>query len=315
MAKIEKLEDRHRSDRLAANLALAAAEDGKPGEDCLDAEQLADIAAGLCTPEQRQKAIAHFASCQACYDSWVAVSFSLAAMERGTASPRKSLLTGRNLGYLGSAFAVAVSVAVFLNVRQEPLEHQFSPVPAQQESSLSTKATDFAMEKEEAGDGAADRVMVQETAVQGQRVQADSAEPQVREAAGGGQELPDAGKEKVADYAAVQRSAETPSGARGAGTPQGAAAPSGERPGPEAWLEAIQEACLGPAGDPAVWQSLHAEGKELLARSAEGDGSAESRQERIADVVNLLAAMDSEEQIAVQCARIRRLLAQEPDTE
>lgn len=120
MANQQQSGGKKRADRLAAQLGLAAADApeaaGKSGK-CLTTEQLADVATGHCTPEERKEALAHFSSCRSCYGAWVSVSLSLVAMESGLERRKRPLLSMRNLGFLGSAMAVAASVVVFFNLQ------------------------------------------------------------------------------------------------------------------------------------------------------------------------------------------------------
>lgn len=133
MARIDRLEERKRADRLTARLGQAAAQDpSEPAGGCLSAEQLADVASNSCSADERKAALAHFAACRACYDAWVGISLSLVAMESGlTRRKRPALFSLRNLSYLGSAIAVAASVVVFLNVRQEVDLSPIAPPPAE----------------------------------------------------------------------------------------------------------------------------------------------------------------------------------------
>ena len=117
MANQQRSDGTKRADHLAAQLGLAAADTPEAAGMCLTAEQLADVATGHCTPEERKEALAHFSSCRSCYDAWVSVSLSLVAMESGLERRRRPLLSLRNLGFLGSAVAVAASVVVFFNLQ------------------------------------------------------------------------------------------------------------------------------------------------------------------------------------------------------
>jgi len=87
---------------------------------CLTPEQLADVATNHCTSEERKAALAHLAICQKCYDAWVGVSLSLVAMESGLGRQKKrSLLSLRNMMYLGSAVAVAAGAMLLFTLRNQ----------------------------------------------------------------------------------------------------------------------------------------------------------------------------------------------------
>ena len=123
--KNERIDTHQKKDALTAQLALAAEEkdqqEAPDSKACLTNEQLASIAMGTSSPEEKKQAMAHFAECKKCYNALVAISFSIASVERSGGTSR-SASTVRNLTWLGSAFAIAASVVVFLNIREVPRE-------------------------------------------------------------------------------------------------------------------------------------------------------------------------------------------------
>lgn len=134
MADIHNLDDQRKKDTLTAHIALGAEEAEEGVGDCLTPEQLTDIAVGGCTAEEKERALAHFSNCKKCYDAWVAISFSIAAVHRGSSRPTRSFGTVRNLTFLGSAFAIAASVVVFLNLKDGPLVQQVASPPAMEQA-------------------------------------------------------------------------------------------------------------------------------------------------------------------------------------
>lgn len=118
MAKIEKLDDYRKGDRLTTHPALGEVEQSQVAGGCLSSDQLADVAAGYCSAEERKAALLHFRSCSTCFNAWVAISFSLAAMESGSPLKKKTpaAIFFRGLVFLVIAFAVAASVVLFVNV-------------------------------------------------------------------------------------------------------------------------------------------------------------------------------------------------------
>lgn len=118
----ERIDTPKKGDAVTAQLALAAEENGQETAGkgaCLTSDQLAAIAMGRSTAEEKEQAMGHFADCKKCYDALVAISFSLASVER-SGSRSRSASTVRNLTWLGSAFAIAASVLVFFNIREVP---------------------------------------------------------------------------------------------------------------------------------------------------------------------------------------------------
>ncbi len=81
-------------------------------KECPSKEELADLAAGLCSSERRESLKQHFTICKTCYDDWVALCFEMAAMSRGS-SQRKLRTFTRILGCLGLV-GVMLVCAIFL---------------------------------------------------------------------------------------------------------------------------------------------------------------------------------------------------------
>lgn len=118
MASIHDIKQHGKGDKLTAHLALGSQENGSDPGECLSSEQITDMVTEQCSDAEKEAALAHFSKCQGCYDSWVAISFSLAALERTSQPVSSPLVSVRNLTYLGSAFAIAASVVVFLNINK-----------------------------------------------------------------------------------------------------------------------------------------------------------------------------------------------------
>lgn len=303
MAKIEKLDDRRKGDSLTARLALAAAEKPEPVGDCLSNEQLADVAAGCCTPEERKAALAHFSSCRKCYEAWVAVSFSLAAMESGLERRRRPLLSLRNLGYLGSAFAVAASVVLFLQIRETP--RQFMAPPAVEKSTESVRQMALPQDK--------DAVLRKETA---------AGEPPASPAAA-------TEKNKAEQPAPGQPVTETTTASESQGEKKSIApaAPSAKRQAPAAmmtdmtqdsakgeaqlpateWLARVERSCREKSyrQDTEGWNRLVGQGK------AAAESGADPRiRGRVTSVQAILAEENAAGGAEEQCRRILQLLAE-----
>lgn len=162
MAKIENIDEKRDGDRLAAHLALAVNQEAKKPEGCLSADQLADMAAHLCTPEERKAAIAHFAECRDCYDEWIAVSLSLVAMDEGSRGWQRPALTIRRLGYIGSALAIAASVVVFINIYRDQSALLMTEPPARLEQVQQAEPQGERLQKSKVGGGASPEELAEE---------------------------------------------------------------------------------------------------------------------------------------------------------
>jgi hypothetical protein len=306
MAKIEKLEEKRKGDKLTAHIGLAAEKKTEPVGECLTPDGLADVATNHCSPEQRKAALAHFASCQKCYNSWVAISFSIAAVHRGEPQPRRSLGSLRNLTYLGSAFAVAASVVVFLNVRDVPLERQMSAPQAESdkraESVISQQSTGRARiendQVQRKSTPSAPQPAVQELKAESSFSRLAPSTVSDREAGGG---LLKNRADTVAEMAIESESVE-----------ENPVADSGvqldETLDRARWLVNVEEACARSvkSGEGGVdWSILVQQGEVLLAEIED----LQDRQQ-IKKVLELLVAGRSPAEEVEQCRRIRALLAE-----
>ena len=115
------------TDRLVAQLALAAT-GRRPEPPCLTDKELADLASGRLQPSQRQKALAHLADCEGCYEAWRAVQ-SVSHLEK----KQLRLLQPRYLKWWGSALAIAASVVIFVQLQEMPLQRQSLLVAGEQD--------------------------------------------------------------------------------------------------------------------------------------------------------------------------------------
>jgi hypothetical protein len=306
MAKIEKLDEKRNGDKLTAHIGLGAEKESEPVGACLTPDELADVATNHCSPEQRKAALAHFSSCQKCYNGWVAISFSIAAVHRGEPQPRRSLGSLRNLTYLGSAFAIAASVVVFLNVRDVPMERQLLAPQVE-----SAKKVESAVVRQSPARARIEKNNVQQKSVPSapkpvaqelkmERRSSSFRTSAVTDAEGGGA-LPENQKDTVAEMRVEPESAT-----------ESMAADSGvqlhEDLDLSAWLATVEEACTSPqaSGEAlAGWQKLVQQGEILLAETGDLPG-----RQQLKGVVELLRGITSPVEEAEQCRRIRALLAE-----
>ncbi len=84
--------------------------------DCPGKEELADMAAGLCSSEQRENIKQHFTTCKTCYEEWMALCFEMAAMGRGSVQKTSLRTFTRILGCLGLVGVVLACVVFFFTI-------------------------------------------------------------------------------------------------------------------------------------------------------------------------------------------------------
>lgn len=310
MAKIEKLDDHRKSDRLTAHLALGAAEPPEVAGGCLSADQLADVATGYCSAEERKAALAHFSSCSQCYNAWVAISFSLAAMESG--SPRKKKTSGviRGFAYLGTAFAVAASVVVFLNVRDTLLETGVVP-PVEK----TTNYLEQMVSEKDKGEVLRKKTVVKETLIS-PPAPAPAVPRQHSESRSVGSSAlmkPDAEEKAMIKTRtpADANEAEMPSSPSVADMETDSAAPQEILSAAE-WLSRIETLCRkkGYQQDLQVWNTLQQQGGQVV-----DTGSDLVLQRKLKAVLGVMKNVDDYGGADEQCSRIVPLLAGDGDTE
>lgn len=309
MAKITKLDDHRKGEKLAAHLALGAAEPSEVSGACLTMEQLADVATGYCSAEERKAALAHFSSCQQCYNAWLAVSLSLAAIENGSTRKKRSLGSIRILAYLGSAFAIAASVVVFLNVRDISLEKGMAPVSKNRAKIMQQMVPEKAEESSARQKTRSGRTTGGSPAPAAPRMKIEdqSTVPSVKMKA---EISRGPAKERIPTVTSESEMAEpAPSSA-------GVVADSVEQDGGRSlteWFSSVEAACRNLSDQKSAqwWGDLREQGQVIL----EGEAN-HVQQERLAAILEAMPAGDnSAAQAGAACRRVLQRLAEDPDNE
>lgn len=305
MADIHKLDNQRRKDKLTAHLALAAEDSPEDVGNCLTSDELADMAANLCSKEQKERALAHFSQCQKCYDGWVAISFAIAAAHRGVHQPRRSLFSGRNIGYLGSAFAIAASVIVFLNVRNVPLETNLATQQSvESEVSIDRKGSE-PIEKLPQPEA-----RLQKAPAVPAMVHSDQKEKSVPPAPVAETSIDRVARES-SSTAYLNMTVETE---KAEGDTGQAPAADMHEPGSrkvDAWLASVKEACMQKSGlpDQETWKSFYQVGRGLDFSTA-----GNRMQKKIQEVLELIGSTDGDS-VDQACDVVLALLAEETDRE
>lgn len=157
-------------ERKAAALIALAAEKKSDVSGCLTDEEMALLVEGKCSAGEKDRAWAHLSDCRQCYEQWYSLKTQGGALKKGVIV---HLMQRKTLALIGSGLAVAVSVAVFLNLPHEPLPGRLAeePKPSLQvaeETEISFTqsvdvevANDKAVSREESG-GAFERIVVEQ---------------------------------------------------------------------------------------------------------------------------------------------------------
>ncbi len=281
MAEIKNFADKKKGDKLTAHLALAAEENEAEAGPCLEPEQLADVAAGLCSKTEREQAMAHFATCRQCYEAWVGICFSLAAMDRPPERSRSQKIV-RNFAWFGTAFAIAASVLMFVNVQRHELPSRNADVrPTQQKGALSASPPVRTARQNRT-----------------QEPMAAKSAPAPAPAVGRRQEMSRQEVEGSADTVRDKKSVQTAAEAH----------KREEVSEATVWLVHVAEACRLPKKAAGNWLKLQEKGRRLLAG---GDLGPRERQ-RITQILQLLDGIGVSARAEERCRRILPLLAQGP---
>ena len=306
------------ADRLAAQLALAAT-GRRPEPPCLTDKELADLASGRLQPPQRERALAHLADCEGCYEAWRAVQ-SVSHLEK----KQLRLLQPRYLKWWGSALAIAASVVIFVQLQEMPLQRQSLPTSspsAAQEKMQDAKQQAVPAEKIPAGESGSSPNLQLDQAPQEEPGRRKTSAPapapppahvlKKKERASAANKLSElrlepsqkADKEQTADAiqpapappaASVEAAREMSMAARPVGS--GAAAPS--------WSDRVKMACERGENSPAVWIDLYREGLQI-AKGRRSFGQLTNEQGM--EVLRLTGRISKQEDIAEQCGLIQKV--------
>ncbi len=109
-----------KAEKAAALLALGADNSEKHGR-CLNPEEMAALVDGKCAGEQLAGYMQHLSGCEKCYGEWLALkTMDQTAVGSSARDRRHPMSRIKKYSFIGSALAVAASVAVFLNLNHLP---------------------------------------------------------------------------------------------------------------------------------------------------------------------------------------------------
>lgn len=295
-------------------LALAADPEKSAGP-CLTAEEMAALVDGRVKAPASAAYLAHLGGCRKCYGEWL-----LLKKERDLGMPRRrvyDLHRIKKFSYIGSALAVAASIAVYLNVGDmadkalepavsDPALIQDRPVaPAPKKQALEYKEKDRkagSAEKnvgESAAVPAAPAILKEQITGRLEPVPAPPAgteqfrEQRAKRLAGPAQSQDMVVKE--ADLAPVER-------------PAAPAASPGEAD-MTGWLEQLRQACRADRHDPEFWAEMIDRGERLP------PSPAEEQRRRMTTLLTLLRGMSDPVSGSRQCRLILVELAKDDGTQ
>lgn len=274
-------------DKATALLALNADKSKKhQGQGpCLLPEEMAALVDNTCAKEQRAVFLDHLSRCETCYGEWLTLK-KLDDRQAGRGRKRGRLYRLSKIqkySFIGSALAVAASVAVYLNIA--PLPDTFldslSEESALVQPDSRPAAPTLTMEKEEIKSKEASEKSVpmasETTAPPSKAVQTLQTSP----------ELPGTAKKMARSESA---------GA--AGAPVDA----------DSWLAQVEEHCRAGNQDARFWAKMHLQGKTMLAQQA--GLLPRDTEEKMSAALGLLGEMDGAD-VTGQCRLLLQLLAED----
>ncbi len=269
-----------KAEKAAALFALSA-DKGSEHRRCLNPEEMAVLVDANCTKEELAIYMQHLSNCEQCYGEW----FALKTMDKtavGGAARRRKRPLGRikKYSFIGSALAVAASVAIFLNLNHLPHMVQETEERAVPGAILEKSPESLSVQQ---SNRQADALKKAKTMARvGQEVA-----PKINEAPA---PLP----QPAAD--AVKKAAQTE--IYGAGSAQLDV---------DSWLEELQKSCLSGRQDAEFWRGMSVQGQTILLKQA---GSLpKNKAEKMSAALVLLHGMETKP-VTDQCRQLLALLAE-----
>jgi hypothetical protein len=290
-------------EKATALLALTADKGG--GHDrCLLPEEMAALVDAKCKKEQLAIFMQHLSGCESCYQEWLSLKKMAGHNAREGRVYRLSRI--KKYSFIGSALAVAASVAVFLNIShlppafkdksfQEAVQEQPGSEPAIPQNKVETRQIDAAAEREQAAPVAPVAV----DSLPKERLKKRALPAQTEEVS----------SQKMKGFLgpATQLVPQPAQKAR----PAKAIRDQYSAMDVDSWLEQIQEKCLSGRLEKDFWSKMRLQGKKILAKqlgSLPGD-----KEEKLSAVLVLLDKMGTEP-VADQCRQLLAVLAEKRDS-
>lgn len=322
------LKNSRKMDKAAALLALVA--DKRKGHEehgpCLLPEQMAALVDNTCAKEERAVFMDHLSCCERCYGEWLTLK-KIDDRQAGTGRKRGRLYRFSKIqqySFIGSALALAASVAVYLNI--SPLPDTFldssseKPALVQPDSRLvaptltlekvgkksgveSENAVPMALEKTDALTSETTESMER---IEDKEIQGRSALP----SDSGGreqQQIP----EPAAPSPKTLQTLQTLPELSGPAKKMARQETSGAERGPvdvDFWLAQVKENCRAGNQNTQFWAEMYLQGKTMLAQQA--GILPQGKEEKVSAALLLLGKM-APAAVTDQCRQLLALLAED----
>lgn len=290
-----------RAEKAAALLALAADKGGSYGR-CLLAEEMAALVDNRCGKEEQAIFMQHLCCCEKCYKEWLNLKKTADRKVNEDRVVRLSRI--KKYSFIGSALAVAASVAVFLNISHLPytfIDKSYEEAVQMQPGTESGESIvpQFKLEAEE-----------MEKAVP---VAVDSQVKERRE----NRKIPaDTGDESLPEKKGLSVPATKPVARLMKETVQAGGVGGGDTlidvdSDVDSWLEQLRKNCLADRQEADFWAKMHLEGKNLLEKKK--GLLPRNKEQKVLAALALLTAMDTES-VTDQCRQLLAALAEDEES-
>lgn len=308
--KNQRLKNNKNYGKATALLALIATKE-EASERCLSPEEMAVLVDSGCSREELTIFMEHLSCCDRCYGEWLSLK-KMMAPNLGISKGRIYHLSRRKkYSYIGSALAVAASVAVFLNITHQPIVVHDTSV---KESLLNEPAKEPGISKFH--QDAVEKDALQET--KGASPPASAVEDSLPvERLKKRTISPSSAEENRQERLLESRGFSAPSGQISLQkAPKTAPSPPTEVTESDAtlemdvdsWLAMLKEACLDGRQDLGFWSDMHLSGEKILNRhypSLQRD-----KAEKISALLVLLGEM-GRKPVSTGCGQLLEMLAEE----
>ncbi len=289
--------------KATALLALAADKEQQSGS-CLTVPEMAELVDGKGDSRVIEKYRHHLSGCEHCYEQWL--SLHREQNRRASGAKIHYLSRNRKYRYIGSALAVAASVAVFINIYyiQLGFDEQILQESVQLEKSaeLSESASPEVVQESEqspggllqnqVSDGAPVQEFDRETLMETKRIAPDDEVRMKKQQVSPAATLPATSREeKSLPMEVAESSLQSPA----------------DQVNVDAWSRQLMEKCQAGTVDRDYWVAMHALGQKLLLGKPETLGK--EKQKKVAAVISILGTMSPDLQ-EDQCRQIIAILAE-----
>lgn len=286
---------KNKRERKAAALIALAAEKKNGVSSCLADEEMAQLVEGRCSAGEKDRAWVHLSDCRQCYEQWYSLKTQKGfPLKKGVIV---NLMQRKPLALIGSGLAVAVSVAVFLNLPHDPLPGRLAeePKPSLQMAEEAENSFAAGVDAEVVGDEAVSR---EGSGAAYERIAVEQKHDQVTTK-----------KNRLEKTATILRSAEKSSGATVMSESRMAAAPEKLNP-LEKWLEKVREGCRKKRTEEDFWSEIARTGEQLFQKTVVKT-QLQEKEVKANEILQLIPRLYDVDSVSKQCELIFAKLAED----